>query len=319
MTRAVLPSGWPPHVRCVQPGIGPAAQLALFVRRIRRWLRRSLAPQRLAAARAALRGECADCPHDVVEAADLRWVRNVCGLRPPDGREPVLFADGLGLVRLARPELLLAALVSAAAGGVASIWSWWLLPVALLPLAFTVWFFRDPERCPPADPDAVLAAADGVLDDVRREAACPFFAGPAVRLGVFLSLFDVHVNRAPVAGEAIGFDYRPGARRATYRIGKTDANEQLLTWLRTDDGLPVVVRQIAGPAAQRICCVLRTGERVAAGQRFGLIKFGSRTEVFVPDVPGLQLVARPGQRVRAGETILARLPGVANAAAGATS
>ena len=319
MTRAELPSGWPAHVRCVQPGIGPVAQLALFVRRIRRWFRRSLAPQRVAAARAALRGECADCTHDVVEAADLRWVANVCGLRPPAGADPVLFADRFGLVRLARPELLLALFVSAAAGVVASIWSWWLLPVALLPLAFTTWFFRDPERLPPAGEGLVLAAADGVLDDVRREPECPFFQGPAIRLGVFLSLFDVHVNRAPVAGEATGFDYRPGARRATHRIGATDANEQLLTWLRTPDGLPIVVRQIAGPAARRICCVLRAGERVAAGQRFGLIKFGSRTEVFVPDVPGLQLVARSGQRVRAGETILARLPRVANAAASATS
>lgn len=302
------PQGWPPQVRCVQPGIGPVARLALGLRRLRRAVRRRLVPGRVAAARAELRGECPGCPHDVVEVADLRWVRNVCGFRAPAGREPLLFADRFGFVRLALPERRVALLASIALALVAWIWMPWSLPAAAAPWLFTLWFFRDPERHAPVGEGLVLAAADGVLDDIRRESACPFFPGPALRLGVFLSLFDVHVNRAPVDGVAWRFDYRPGVRRATYRIGATDDNEQLLTWLRTDDGLPVVVRQLAGPAARRICCVLRAGERVAAGQRFGLIKFGSRTEVFVPDVPGLQLLARAGQRVVAGETILARLP-----------
>jgi phosphatidylserine decarboxylase len=206
-----------------------------------------------------------------------------------------------------RREAVAAAALSVAAGALLA----WLHPLAAplgaLPLVFTLWFFRDPERTPPPGEDLVLAPADGVLDDVREEPTCPFFPGPALRLGIFLSLLDVHVNRVPISGRAVRSDYRPGARAATYRVGATDANEQLVTWFEaaTPPAFAVVVRQIAGPVARRVSSVLRPGDAVVRGQRFGLIKFGSRTELWLP-AGAVEPVARKGERVRGGETVLAR-------------
>jgi phosphatidylserine decarboxylase len=210
--------------------------------------------------------------------------------------------------------LLACATLGGALAALALMLTPWLVPVPLLLPAFAVWFFRDPERIAPTASDLVLAPADGVLDVLQHEASCPFFAGPAIRLGIYLSLFDVHVNRVPVAGHADRFEYRRGARVATRHRGRTDANEQLVTWFRSAAGLPIVVRQIAGPAARRICSVLGAAQAVVAGQRFGLIKFGSRTELWLPDAPGLQLSVRLGQRMRGGNTVIADLSTLAPSA-----
>ncbi len=219
-----------------------------------------------------------------------------------------------GLARAGLREVGIAAGVSAlAAVGLSLVHPLAALPAAI-PLGFSLWFFRDPLRAPPQAEGVVLAPADGVLDDVRDEATSPFFAGPAVRLGIFLSLFDVHVNRAPFAAVARSFAHRPGARRATYRVGELDDNEQTLTWFEhaRDPRLVAGVRQIAGPAARRVCNWLGIGEAVAAGQRFGLIKFGSRTELWLPKRQDLRVLAAQGQRVRAGETVLAEFLTIAN-------
>ncbi|HZN41666.1 MAG TPA: phosphatidylserine decarboxylase [Planctomycetota bacterium] len=299
--------GWPAGVRSVQIGGGPLAVLLLFVGRVRRALLRRFRPRYAARLRSERTGSCPDCTHDVLDGRDLMWVQNVCGYELPPGLRVDAFRDRFGLVRLGRPELLACAALGGALAAVAAMIAPWLVPVPLLLPAFAVWFFRDPERVPPAAPDLVLAPADGVLDVLQHEAQCQFFAGPAIRLGIYLSLLDVHVNRAPVSGHAHHFEYRRGARVATRHRGRTDANEQLVTWFRSAAGLPVVVRQIAGPAARRICHVLGAGQAVVAGQRFGLIKFGSRTELWLPDAPGLQLSVRLGQRMRGGNTVIANL------------
>lgn len=219
------------------------------------------------------------------------------------------FRDGLGLVRLGRPELVASAVLGLTGSLLAALLQPWCAPLPLLLPAFTAWFFRDPDRVSPRGADLVLAPADGVLDDVRLAAENPFFPGPALRLGIYLSLFDVHVNRAPVAGTAMHSEHRPGRRTPTHHTGRTDGNEQLVTWFRrAGGGEPLVVRQIAGPITRRLCCVLREGDAVAAGQRFGLIKFGSRTELWMPCVPGLQIVAQKGDRMRGGMTVLAHMP-----------
>jgi phosphatidylserine decarboxylase len=298
--------GWPADVRSVQVGGGPLAVLALFAGRVRRALLRRFCPRYVAQLRGERTGSCPDCEHDVLDGRDLVWVQNVCGYELPPELRVDAFSDRFGLVRLGRPELLACAALGAALAAFALSLAPWLAPAPLLLPAFALWFFRDPERPSPKAPDLVLAPADGVLDDVRREEQCPFFAGPAWRLGIYLSLWDVHVNRAPVHGTAERFDYRPGRRVPTVRRGVTDANEQLVTWFHADAGLPVVVRQIAGPLARRICNVLGAGDRVAAGERFGLIKFGSRTELWLPADVRLELAAQRGQRVVGGVTVLAR-------------
>jgi phosphatidylserine decarboxylase len=294
-------------VTSVQPGGGPVQTATRVYLRLRRAWLRALRPGYVAQQRTARVTDCAACPHDVLDAVDLLAVRNVCRVRFAPECDVSPWRDRCGLVRLGRPELVATCLLGAGlAAGLAVLHPLAAAPALLLP-AFGAWFFRDPERTPPADPLALLAPADGRLDDLRTEPECPFFAGPAIRLGIFLSLLDVHVNRAPCAARAVRFAYRPGQRRATYRIGLTDANEQLVTWFAADPaGTRVaVVRQVAGPAARRICNVLHAGEPVAAGARFGLIKFGSRTELWLP-AEQVEVTARLGERVRGGETVLAR-------------
>jgi phosphatidylserine decarboxylase len=299
--------GWPAHVRSVQPGGGPVATLAAWARGCRRALLRALRPGYVASMARVRLGSCPGCTHGVVDGRDLLWVQNVCGFVLPAAARIEPFRDRFGLVRLARPEL--AACVGLGIGLAAALWPlspWLAAAPPLLPL-FALWFFRDPARDPPSGRDLVLAPADGRLDDVRYEAACPFFEGPAWRLGIYLSLFDVHVNRAPVHATVERFDYRRGRHARTARRDSADGNEQLVTWFRAAaGGRPVVVRQIAGPAARRICNVLGAGDAVAAGQRFGLIKFGSRTELWLPAGDAVRLEAEPGQRVRGGVTVLAR-------------
>ena len=298
--------GWAPGVRCVQPGEGHLVAMVRVAGRLRRALLRRCWPRYVARRYAERLAGCPACEHDVLDGSDLLWVQNVCSVRFPAETMVSPFRDRFGLVRLGRPELLAAALVTAALLALTTVTTWWLLPLATAPLAFAVWFFRDPERVVPADVDAVLAPADGVLDDVRHEAVCPFFAGPALRLGIYLSLFDVHVQRAPCAGVVTRCEHRPGRHVPTVRRGVTDGNEQLLTWFVDAAGRPCVVRQVAGPVARRICSVLAVGDIVAAGQRFGLIKFGSRVELWLPAAFELALAVQPGQRVRGGETVLLR-------------
>jgi len=264
-------------------------------------------PHRVAALAAARTGECPNCSHDVLDGRDLVWVRNVCGVDflPPHAVSP--FRDRFGLVRLGRPELALAALLGLGLGAL----GFWLLPplagLAVLPPAFACWFFRDPERLAAPAADCVLAPADGLLDDIRQEAGCPYFAGPALRLGIYLGLFDVHVQRAPMAGRVGACSYQRGVRTRTVRRGHTDDNEHIVTTFVTENGTPVAVRQIAGPFASRVCSVLRVGEQVRAGQRFGMVKFGSRCEVWLPAGSLAAVLPRLGSRVRAGVTVLGTL------------
>lgn len=302
--------GWSAHVHDVQPGGGLLVWLRRRLGALRRVLLRRCCPRYVAAMQARFTGACADCPHDLVDGRDLLWVQNVCSRRLPPGSTIAPFRDRLGLVRLGRPELAAAATASALLLA-AAWWCWWwwpvLVPLALAPLAFALWFFRDPQRVPPRDDTLLLAPADGVVDDLREEPAGPFFAEPTLRIGIYLSLFDVHVQRAPCAAVVSRCEHRPGRRVPTVRVGVTDANEQLLTWFRRDDGLELGVRQVAGPLARRVCSVLGSGDEVAAGQRFGLIKFGSRCELWVPLAAGGELLLALGQRVRAGETPLLRV------------
>lgn len=298
--------GWAPKVRSVQPGGGLVPALALRCGSWRRaWLRR-WRPGYVARLHGSRIATCPGCDHDVIDGRDLLWVQNVCGVRLPAELVVAPFRDCLGLVRLGRGELLLAALVGAVlAAPLALLW----LPLAGLgaaPPLFALWFFRSPPRTPPGGTGLLVAPADGVLDDLRHEAECPFFPGPALRLGIYLSLFDVHVQRIPHHGVVHRSEYRPGRHVPTVRRGVTDGNEQLLTWLTVAPGLDLVVRQVAGPLARRICSVLAAGDRVATGQPFGLIKFGSRVELWLPMALGAHLTVAIGQRLVAGETVIAR-------------
>lgn len=164
--------------------------------------------------------------------------------------------------------------------------------------ASCAFFFRDPERRAPDSEDAVVAPADGRVTAVT--------AGdgdrPGRRVSIFLSLFDVHVNRSPAAGRVASVTYRPGEFRAAFRADSSERNERNDLEMECGRG-PLRVRQIAGVVARRIVCRAAPGERLRRGERFGLIRFGSRTEVLLP--PNCRPTVRPGDRVRGGETVIA--------------
>lgn len=176
------------------------------------------------------------------------------------------------------------------------------LPGALA-LAGVLWFFRDPERSAPDDPDAVLAPADGRVVEVDQDAALPGGGGRGRRISIFLSVFNVHVNRAPVAAEIREIVYSPGSFFDARRAEAGTRNERQVWLMETPRG-PVAVAQIAGLIARRIVAWRRAGDRVAAGERIGMIRFGSRTDLWLP--PDTEVLARPGDRVAAGETVVAR-------------
>lgn len=171
--------------------------------------------------------------------------------------------------------------------------------VLLAAAALSAFFFRDPERLPPDSEDAVVAPADG-----RVTAVAPAGDGdaPGHRVSIFLSLFDVHVNRSPAAGRVASVTHRPGEFRAAFRPDAAERNERNELEMECGRG-PILVRQIAGVVARRIVCRAAPGERLRRGERFGLIRFGSRTEVLLP--PNCRPTVRPGDRVRGGETVIA--------------
>jgi phosphatidylserine decarboxylase len=159
-------------------------------------------------------------------------------------------------------------------------------------------FFRDPERRSPEVPGAVLAPADGRVMEVAS--TDDPWVGAAVRLSIFLSPLDVHVNRAPVAGRVTGVEYAAGEFRAAYKPEASEINERCTVTL--EGPARVTVRQIAGVLARRIVCRVRTGDMLRAGERYGLIRFGSRTDLFVPRTTELRVGV--GDRVRGGASIM---------------
>jgi phosphatidylserine decarboxylase len=160
-------------------------------------------------------------------------------------------------------------------------------------------FFRDPEREAPATPNAVLAPADGRVTEVAD--ALDSFVGPAVRVAIFLSPFDVHVNRAPVGGLVVGAAYTPGRFLAAYDPSAADVNERCAIHIQGESARITVV-QIAGVVARRIVCRVAPGEKLAAGQRIGMIRFGSRTDCYLPR--SAEVRVEPGDRVRGGVSVI---------------
>ncbi len=188
------------------------------------------------------------------------------------------------------------------AAGACVLWAfgWSLLAVLLTGIALAcLFFFRDPERVAPALGGAIVAPADGQVMAIQ-DVADPF-VGDGARISIFLSPLDVHVNRSPVGGLATDVEYRPGRYLAAFRDEASDANERCTLHLQ-GEAARVTVTQIAGVLARRIVCRVRPGDKLERGERFGLICFGSRTDLVVPR--GTELRVRAGERVRGGESLI---------------
>lgn len=182
-------------------------------------------------------------------------------------------------------------------------WAAALVP-AFLALAVLL-FFRDPEREPHGDDASVIAPADGRVVAVEDlPAGHPLAAEAKRRIAIFMSPLDVHVNRSPVSAEVRAVEHRRGSFRAAYSSEASEVNESNAILLDSTDGLRMVVVQIAGWMARRIVCRVAEGSRLARGQRFGLIMFGSRVDVYLPDQVKATVV--PGDRVRAGSSVIAQ-------------
>jgi phosphatidylserine decarboxylase len=189
-----------------------------------------------------------------------------------------------------------------------AVWSWIVAGVLVIVWAGLIAFFRDPKRDIPKEAGIMVAPADGKVTEVTRLDHHPDVGGPATRIGIFLSVFDVHVNRAPCAGTVELLRYEPGGFLDARDPESSTKNEANTIVIETgeDIGGPVVVRQIAGLVARRIVCSLRVGDRIETGQRIGLIKFGSRTELILPGHDQFTPTVDVGQKVYGAETIMAR-------------
>lgn len=181
---------------------------------------------------------------------------------------------------------------------------WVALPVLLLGLA-TLCFFRDPKRDVTAAPNELVGPADGKIVAVEDLEDTPYYDGPCRRISIFLSALDVHVNRAPCDGTVRRIDYKPGRFKNAQNPVSSEVNESNAIWLETPGG-PVTVRQIAGMVARRIVCKAAVGQTLTKGEKFGMIRLGSRTELYVP--PGTEICVAAKDVARAGATVLARFP-----------
>ena len=180
----------------------------------------------------------------------------------------------------------------------------WAVPFLVL-AAFFVFFFRDPDRTAPTEPNVVVSPADGrvMLAGVEPGPGAP--EGQWRQITIFLSPIDVHVNRTPVEGTVTHVEYHPGKFLPAYRTEAGELNEWTEIWFERQ-GRAVVCRQIVGILARRIVCRLKAGDIVTRGQRFGVMKFGSRIDLFVPT--DARIVVKAGDRVVGGETVLAQVP-----------
>ena len=216
-----------------------------------------------------------------------------------------------------------------AASVLSAIYFAWISPVFILGLLFTLWFFRDPERCSEAPPEALLSPADGKVVEIGAAEEPEFVGGPATKIAIFMSVFDVHVNRSPCDAEVDWTRHEDGKFLNAMGPQASVENERVLVALRRGGpsttaqgrpafgseaqarreetrrgGKPLLLKLIAGLVARRIVCPLRPGESLRRGQRLGMIQFGSRVEIFLPRSEKFEPAVRLGQRVRAGRTVL---------------
>ena len=207
------------------------------------------------------------------------------------------------LQTLSEARWILAFLAFAA---VAAWFVWpWLSMLFLLLIFCTVAFFRDPDRVSPIDPNLIVAPADGSVRDIVELDESEVFKAKTRRVGIFLSIFDVHTNRAPIDGRIVYRQHREGLCLDARRADCSEKNESM-TWAFENPRATIVVRQLTGAIARRIVAWAEIGDELKKGERFGMIRFGSRTELYLP--LNAEVFVKVGDHVLGGSTIIARLP-----------
>ncbi len=209
------------------------------------------------------------------------------------------------------PTLLVVAMLAVALGAASRAPSWAIVATEAVLAVILVWalmFFRDPLRSAPPDRNLFLAPADGKVTDIEQMPQSDYLDGPTLRIGIFLSIFNVHINRAPCNVRVEKIAYHEGKYLNAMNPLSAKVNESnTLTLVRTDEpGDRLIVRQISGAIARRIVCEAKEGDTLRQGQAFGMIKFGSRTELYVPAGEQTECMVRIGDAVKAGITPLVR-------------
>ena len=210
----------------------------------------------------------------------------------------------VGMAEYGGDELLIVTLAMGAAAFVLGRIHPALLVIPAIPFGIVVWFFRDPNRTGTDAPEIMLSPADGTVSDITELDETRFISGRAVRIGIFLSPFNVHVNRTPCDGTVMMVEHKSGEFLPAYNPEAPTRNESAALGLRLDNGLLIIVKQITGILARRIVCEAELGDRLTRGQRYGMIKFGSRTELYIPVQSCGEVLVKIGDKVVGGQTPL---------------
>jgi len=307
----------------IQPGGGIIYKWELLWGSCRRCWLKTFRRGYIARMQKLRKGDFNGCPHEVLDPRDLKYYRNQGGYYWSEEDDPFTWRDRIPFARVGLAELIVFSLFFfGGAGGLLCLHlcKAWTGPTAIisgLVIAtlvvlggLIVWFFRDPVRPIPAEPGLVVSPADGKVDAIDEIEHDDFIGGPAIQIGIFLSIFNVHINRAPVESRVIGLKYKPGKYLNALRPESARENEQVAVRIEATE-FPhrrMIVRQITGAIARRIVCWLKPGDELDRGEQFGMIKLGSRTQLLLPKEEGLEIVTQIGDKVKAGTTIFARYP-----------
>ena len=297
-----------PAIRTIQPGGGTCMRIELawgFIRRAYLKLFRRGYLRRMEACR---QGDTNPCPHDCLDPRDVKFYRNQGGYHWDLSDDPFTWRDRIPFARVGFAEMIIFSLIFVGA----AIGLWFVHPLlsivpALLELEI-IWFFRDPKRVTPSEPGLVVSPADGKIDVIEYLDQDDVIGGPAVKIAIFLSVFNVHINRFPVDAQVFKISHRKGKFKSATSPECALINEQLELFLEsTDDARRVMrLRQITGAIARRIVCWVAPGDSLKRGQQLGMIKLGSRTELVIPQEQGLEILVELGDKVQAGETLFAK-------------
>lgn len=310
-----------PRLTTIQPGGGIIIHLEMAWGYWRRWWLKTFRRGYVARMQACRQGSINGCPHEVLDPRDLKYYRNQPNYwwKPED--DPFQYREHLPFARVGLAELIAFSVLFFAPAialssflilaPIAGVWNYvlWTVVVALALTGLeVVWFFRNPRREVPSEPGLVVSPADGKVVLIEEIEHDEFIGGPAVLIGIFLSIFNVHINRTPVAARVIGLRYKPGKYLNALRPESARENEQVA--IRLEENVApyrrLIIRQITGAIARRIVCWLKPGDELGRGEQIGMIKLGSRTELLIPKEQALEILTKVGDHVQAGTTVMAR-------------
>lgn len=294
----------------VQPGGGFCYSVELAWGRLRRWYLKTFHGAYVRQMDTLREGDTSGAPHEILDPRDLKYCSTLCSARWRPEHDAFRWRDRLPVTRWGLAELQIMGwpLLALTIALLFAHRPWSLLAIVSAGLlVLVVYFFRDPRRQPPDDPAGIVSPADGVVVDITPVEPYDFIGAPAVKIGIFLSIFNVHINRAPVEGRVVEMHYKPGEFLNAMRPESAERNESM--WIGFEEsggrGRRFAVRQISGLIARRIVCALRPGQTVTRGEKFGMIKLGSRTELILP-AEEIEVSVRVGSVVRAGSDLVAR-------------